>query len=218
MPISAPDSVVAISFSRSVGTPQASAASSSSRMVAKPKPSRERSIARAIAIAATASSSISSEQILDVGQREPEDVDRRRADHIGAARAADIIPVDDQRLQHDRERERRDREERAAQPQRQIAHAEPDDAGHDPAEQDQHRDRQRVGLVEEHRRVGADREERRRAEIHIAAIAAEDVPGGRQHDELQHHVAGEEQIVVVDHAREHEDRGGNRDADSEENA
>ena len=36
MPISAPEMVVAISFSRSVGTPQASAASSSSRMVAKP--------------------------------------------------------------------------------------------------------------------------------------------------------------------------------------
>ena len=59
MPISAPDSVVAISLSRSVGTPEASAASSSSRMVAKPKPSRERSIVRAIVIATTASTSIS---------------------------------------------------------------------------------------------------------------------------------------------------------------
>ena len=34
-----------------------------------------------------------------------------RADHVGAARAADIVPVDDQRLQHDGERERRDGEE-----------------------------------------------------------------------------------------------------------
>ena len=49
MPMNAPDSVVAMSFSRSVGTPEASAASSSSRMVAKPKPSCERSMPRATA-------------------------------------------------------------------------------------------------------------------------------------------------------------------------
>jgi hypothetical protein len=36
MPISAPEIVVAINFSRNVGTPHASAAISSSRMVAKP--------------------------------------------------------------------------------------------------------------------------------------------------------------------------------------
>ena len=36
IPISAPEMVVAISFRRKVGTPQASAASSSSRMLAKP--------------------------------------------------------------------------------------------------------------------------------------------------------------------------------------
>ena len=59
MPMSAPEIVVAISFSRSVGTPEASAASSSSRMVAKPKPSCERSIVRAVISAITASTSIS---------------------------------------------------------------------------------------------------------------------------------------------------------------
>ena len=58
MPISAPDSVVASSLSRNVGTPDASAAASSSRIVANPMPSFERSIARAITIEATASASI----------------------------------------------------------------------------------------------------------------------------------------------------------------
>jgi len=41
MPISAPLSVVEISFSRSVGTPAASAACSSSRIALKPSPSCE---------------------------------------------------------------------------------------------------------------------------------------------------------------------------------
>ena len=48
-----PESVVAISLSRKVGTPEASAASSSSRMVAKPKPRRERSMVRAVMMAST---------------------------------------------------------------------------------------------------------------------------------------------------------------------
>ena len=48
MPMKAPDSAVATSFSRKVGTPEASAAASSSRIAAKPKPSDERSIARAV--------------------------------------------------------------------------------------------------------------------------------------------------------------------------
>ncbi len=59
----------------------------------------------------------------------PRILDRRGTDRVGAARAADELPVDDQRLQHDRERERGDGEESAAQAQRQVAHAEPDNAG-----------------------------------------------------------------------------------------
>ena len=153
------------------------------------------------------------EQILDVGADERDFV---RADDVGAARAADVVPVDDERLQHDGERERRDGEECAAQPQREIAHAEPDDARHDAADHDQERDRQRVELVQEHRRIGADREERRRAEIHVAGVAAEDVPGGRQHDELQHGVAGEEHVVVVHRARAEEHDGRHRDRDQQE--
>ena len=96
--------------------------------------------------------------------RSPMSGDCRRPDDIGAARAADKIPVGDQRLHHDRHRQRGDREERAAQPQRQIADAEPDDA---------RTARRRsassagsasgVSLVRARRtRIGAEREERRR--------------------------------------------------------
>jgi len=59
MPNSAPDTTVAMSLSRRVGTPEASAAISSSRMVAKPMPSRERSIVRAVTSDATTRISIS---------------------------------------------------------------------------------------------------------------------------------------------------------------
>ena len=52
-------------------------------------------------------------------------------------------------------------------------------------------------LVQRHRRIGSDGEKCRRAEIHVAAIAAEDVPGGRQHDELQDRVAGEIEVIEV---------------------
>ena len=60
--------------------------------------------------------------------------------------------------------------------------------------------------MEEHRGIGAECEERGGAEIHVAGIAAEDVPGGREHDELQHGVAGEEDVIVADEPRagEHE--------------
>src|SRR4029079_13118924 len=58
MPISAPDTAVAISLSCKVGTPEASAASSSSRIAANPLPSFECSIARPIVSAAAAKSSL----------------------------------------------------------------------------------------------------------------------------------------------------------------
>ena len=51
------------------------------------------------------------------------------------------------------------------------------------------------------RRIGAEREERSRAEVYITAIAAKDVPGGREHDILQHDVAGEEVVVVAERKR-----------------
>ncbi len=171
---------------------------------------------------------------MDVGA---DDGDLARPDDVGAARAADIVPVHDQRLQHDREGERGDREERAAQAQREIAGAEPDDAGDDAADHDQDGDRQRkdrmqrfrdragevavdhVGeLVEGDRRVGTHGEERGRAEVHVAGIAAEDVPGGRQHDELQHGVAGEEDVVVTDEARREEHRRRHCDRDQKKDS
>ena len=53
--------------------------------------------------------------------------------------------------------------------------------------------------------IGAEREERRGAEIHIAAITAEDIPGRRQHDELQDRVAGEIEVVELQPMREGQD-------------
>jgi hypothetical protein len=194
-------------------------------------------------------------EILDVRQLDAENVDLVRPDHIGAARAADVIPVHHKSLQHDRQRERCDREERAAQPQRQVAGAEADQAGHERRDDHQrrHRLRQEIGqdnglellvpgrrqieqavlsrdgrpelrtqlgimgeLVERDAGIGAECEERRGAEVHIAAIAAEDVPRGGEHDELQHRVAGEEQVVVAEGAREKDDEQGDADRDAEE--
>ena len=148
------------------------------------------------------------EQILDVGKLEAERLEELRADDVGAARAADEVPVDDQRLHHDRHRERRDGEEDAAQPQRQIAHAEADNARDDAARDDDDGQRHRGELVDRDRRVGAEREERRGAEIHIAAIAAEDVPGGRQHDVLENNEAREVDVVVSQHPRREEHEHG----------
>ena len=92
MPMKAPDSVVAISFSRSVGTPQASAASSSSRMVAKPKPSCERSIVRAVAEREHRQQQHQHEQIFDVVDLQPGEFQIFRVNDVGAARAADDSP------------------------------------------------------------------------------------------------------------------------------
>ena len=61
-------------------------------------------------------------------------------------------------------------------------------------------------FVQEHGGISADGEKRRDAEIHIAGIAAQDIPGGAEDDELQHHIAGEKHIAVVDPAGEGEDQ------------
>ena len=61
--------------------------------------------------------------------------------------------------------------------------------------------------------VGAHGEERRGAEIHVAAIAAEDVPGGRQHDVLQHDKAGEQHVLVAGQQREREHDGADQQCD-----
>ena len=160
------------------------------------------------------------EQVFDVAERERSQRNLVRPDDVGAARSADEIPVDHQRLQHHGHGQGGDGEEYPAQPQRQVAHAEADDAGDDAPHQHHGREwiaaaggagRRRRGrgvpvdvgaeLVQGHGRIGAERKERGGAEVHVAAVAAEDVPGGRQHDVLQHHVAGEEQIVVAERVR-----------------
>ena len=171
---------------------------------------------RAIATASSREQKHDQAEIVDVADLEAEDVDAVRADHVGAARAADVVPVHHESLQHHRERERRDREERAAQPQRQIAGAEPDQPGHASRDDEQHRDRQRIGLVEEHRCVGAESEEPGCAEIHVPAVAAENIPGRGQHDELHDRVAGEEQVVVADQQGDDERQCGGADRSSKE--
>ena len=152
------------------------------------------------------------EQIADIVAERPEGF---RPHDVGAARTADIVPVDDQRLEHDRERERGDGEECAAQPQRQVAHAEADHARHHAAKADQDRDRQRQQPVTRDGRIGAEREEGGRAEIHIAAIAAEDVPRGREHDVLGNDIAGEEQVVISERQRAGERRAADDETDEE---
>src|SRR5258708_19390562 len=59
-----------------------------------------------------------------------------------------------------------------------------------------------VELNQGDRAVSAEREECGRAEIHVAAIAAEYVPGSGQHDKLQDRVAGKEEIIDVKPVRE----------------
>jgi len=54
------------------------------------------------------------------------------------------------------------------------------------------------------------------AEIYVAAIAAENVPGGGDDDVLQHGVAGEEQVVVADKAKRDEQRRGDEREDKGE--
>ena len=67
-------------------------------------------------------------------------------------------------------------------------------------------------------RVGAERKERGGAEVHVAAIAAEDVPGGREHDVLQYDVAGEEIVVVAERECGGEDNPADDQANQEEGA
>ena len=79
--------------------------------------------------------------------------------------------------------------------------ATPSSRADDSRRQDLQRQRQRERLEQRDGDVDAEAEEGAGAEVHVAGIAAQDVPGGRQHDELQHHVADEEVERVVDQER-----------------
>src|SRR5205814_8769282 len=91
------------------------------------------------------------------------------------------------------------------QAQGEIAGAEPDDTRNDATDDDHHRqwhggyqdvERLQQGrqFVQDGRAVGADREKCAGAEIDVPGVAAENVPGGRQDDVLQHDVSGEKEV------------------------
>src|SRR5262249_27567361 len=71
------------------------------------------------------------------------------------------------------------------------------------------------GAEEEHRRIRAEREKRGRAEVHVARIAAEDVPRRRDDDVLEDHVCGEIEVRVHAHQGEDDPGRDHREADDE---
>src|SRR5262249_40002164 len=75
--------------------------------------------------------------------------------------------------------------------------------------QDLRREGRTQPLEQHHGAVRADAEERAGAEVHVAGIAAEDVPGGGEHHELQHDVAGKEEVLV--HLGDRDDQCQNDD-------
>ena len=122
------------------------------------------------------------EQELDVVS---ERLDLPRPQDVGAGRATHVVPVDDQRLEDDGEGQRRDGEEHATQPERQVSHAESEQAADHPRKGDHQEQRRLDEVVEHHGAVRADREESGRPEIHVAHDAAHDVPGGRERPDFR---------------------------------
>jgi hypothetical protein len=215
--MSAPDIVVATNFSRNVGTPQARDQPRNGQRDDRKHDHGQR-------------------QVVNVVNLKTGDLDALWRDDIGAAGAADKAPVEHQCLQHDGKRQRGDGEERAAQPQREVAGAEADDAGHDSRDHDEHGKRQRENrvchrqqrvrkissgvcsqLVQRHGRICTDRKKSGRAEIHVAAISAENVPGRCENDELQDDKASIKNVIVA--KPECADEAGQADqhCDNEEN-
>src|SRR5213078_373806 len=137
-----------------------------------------------------------------------------RADDAQAPGSADVLPVDYHRLQHDGQCQRRDGEEDASEAQREVADAEPEQGGDEPAREDQHRERRSRRLDEEDGGVGPEREEGRRAEVDVAGVAAEDVPRGGDDDILEHNVPREVDVLV--HAERGDDDPGPDDGQADE--
>ena len=52
--------------------------------------------------------------------------------------------------------------------------------------------------MQHHGAVRPESEERRHSEIDVTGVASQDIPGRRQHDILEHDIAGEEHVGVVD--------------------
>src|SRR5216117_3519652 len=95
-----------------------------------------------------------------------------------AGGAADVAPVHDRGVHDEDHRDCGDRKEDAAQPQGEKAGAETEQPACAGGGEDLHAKRRARRLKQHHRRVGADAEERRGAEVHVTGIAAENVPGG----------------------------------------
>src|SRR5256886_11862319 len=89
-----------------------------------------------------------------------------------------------------------------------------EEPGDEPAGEDQHRERRPRRLDEEDGGVRPEREERRRAEVHVAGVAAEDVPCRRDDDILKNDVAREVDIRV--HAERSEEDPGPDDGQADE--
>ncbi len=107
-------------------------------------------------------------------------------------------PVHHARLDDDGQRDRRDREEDAAHPQRQEADRKAEQHADHSGCRDLYHERGPRRLEQRDRRIDADAEKRVGAEIDVAGIAAEDAPGNRECDELQDDVAREERIFIAD--------------------
>jgi hypothetical protein len=75
--------------------------------------------------------------------------------------------------------------------------AQPEKPGHHSGGDDLQRERQLERLEEHCSGVRAQAEERRRAEVHIAGVAAQDVPCGCEDDEHQHGVGRKEEVLVL---------------------
>src|SRR5947208_1795621 len=186
-----------------------SAASSLSRSAASPRPIQDRSMNRATVTATTESRTITVKERDVAAERRT-----ARADDAQAPGSADVLPVDDHRLQHDGQCQRRDGEEDASQAQRKVADAEPEQGGDEPAREDQHRERRSRRLDEEDGGVRPEREEGRRAEVDVAGVAAEDVPRGGDDDILEHNVPREVDVLV--HAERGDDDPGPDDGQADE--
>src|SRR4029079_16907530 len=102
------------------------------------------------------------------------------------------------------------REENAAQAKGEQPGTQPEQPAHRRRGDDLQRERQLKRLEEDRRRIGAEPEERGRAEVYVARVSAEDVPRRRQHDEHEHGIAGEEEVFVLQDRREG-DRTAQRD-------
>src|SRR2546429_9590744 len=73
-------------------------------------------------------------------------------------------------------------------------------------------------LVEEYAGIRARRKKRRRAEVDVAGVAAEDIPRRREDDELQHRVCRGEEIIVGDETTGGDDRHGGREREGSKGA